>query len=40
VRPFLVAVLDPIIEIALQLANRAVGFLAERDAVELVEPVL
>ena len=37
VRPFLVVILDPIIEIALQLADRAVDFLAEGDAVELVE---
>ena len=37
VRPFLVVVLDPIIEIAVQLADRAVDFLAEGDAVELVE---
>ena len=36
-RPFLVVVLDPIIEIAVQLADRAVDFLAEGDAVELVE---
>ena len=36
-RPFLVVGLDPIIEIALQVADRAVDFLAERDAVELVE---
>ena len=37
VRPFLVVALDPIIEIALQLADRAVDLLAEGDAVELVE---
>ena len=37
VRPFLIVALDPIIEIALQLADRAVDFLAEGDAVELVE---
>jgi hypothetical protein len=34
VRPFLVVGLDPIIEIALQIADRVV---AERHAVELVE---
>ena len=37
VRPFLIVALDPIIEIALQFADRAVDFLAEGDAVELVE---
>ena len=36
-RPFLVVVLDPIIEIALQLADRAVDFLAEGNAIELFE---
>jgi len=37
VRPFLVIALDPIIEIALQVADRAIDLLAERHAIELVE---